>query len=111
MHTSRTTVTAGSRDQAAARPAPDHTADDGGSPEKVTPGHGPRAGRPTPSADPDARPCVILPANEFSLPKVLRHLEAGRTVLFVPATSAPALAADPDSPNPGIKAKPKKDRS
>ena len=77
----------------------------------MTPGHGPCDGRPTPSADPEARPHVTISAKDFRLPEVLRHLEAGRIVFVVFATSAPALAADPDSPNPGIKAKPKKDRS
>jgi hypothetical protein len=54
---------------------------------------------------------VTISAKDLRLPEVLRHLEAGRIVFVVLATSAPALAADPDSPNPGIKAKPKKDRS
>jgi hypothetical protein len=54
---------------------------------------------------------VTIAAKDFRLPEVLRHIEAGR-IAFIPLeTSAPALAAYPDSPNPGIKAKPKKDRS
>jgi hypothetical protein len=89
----------------------DHAADDGGSPEGATPEHGPCDGHPAQSADPEARPYVIIAAQDFRLPEVLRHIEAGRIVFIPLETSAPALAADPDSPNPGIKAKPKKDRS
>jgi hypothetical protein len=36
-------------------------------------------------ADNPEKPVVIIPANEFSLPKVLRHLEAGKIVLVIPA--------------------------
>jgi len=52
---------------------------------------------------------VILLAQHFRLPEVLRHIEAGRLLLVIPATNAPA--ADRGSPTPGIKAKPKLDRS
>jgi len=40
-------------------------------------------------ADNTEKPTVIIPANEFSLPKVLRHLEAGKIVLIIPATDTP----------------------
>jgi len=88
----------------------DHAADDGGSAEGATPGHGPCDG-PAPSADPEARPYVIIAAQDFRLAEVARHIEAGRIVRVVPGISAPVPAADPDSPNPGIKAKPKKGSS
>jgi hypothetical protein len=112
----------GSRRVAASRlPAPprltegmirtDHAADDGGSPEGATPEHGPCDGRPAQSADPEARPYVIIAARDFRLPEVLRHIEAGRIVRVELGISAPAPAGDADSPNPGTRAKPKKDRS
>jgi hypothetical protein len=37
-------------------------------------------------ADKPEKPTVIIHANEFSLPEVLRHLEAGKIVLVIPAT-------------------------
>jgi hypothetical protein len=40
-------------------------------------------------ADKSEKPTVIIPANEFSLPVVLRHLEAGKIVLVIPAPDAP----------------------
>ena len=40
-------------------------------------------------ADNPEKPTVIIPANEFSLPKVLRHLEAGKIVLIIPAHRHP----------------------
>lgn len=40
-------------------------------------------------ADNQEKPTVIIPANEFSLPKVLRHLEAGNIVLVIPAPDTP----------------------
>jgi hypothetical protein len=36
-------------------------------------------------ADNAEKPTVIISANEFSLPVVLRYLEAGKTVLVIPA--------------------------
>jgi hypothetical protein len=44
-------------------------------------------------ADGSEKKIVIIPAQEFSLPEVLRHIEAGRIVLVVPATQRPPLAA------------------
>jgi hypothetical protein len=44
-------------------------------------------------ADDSERPTVIIPAQEFRLPEVLGHIEAGRIVLVVPATQRPPLAA------------------
>jgi hypothetical protein len=32
---------------------------------------------------------VILPAREFRLPEVLRHIEAGRIVIILPAPQRP----------------------
>jgi hypothetical protein len=40
-------------------------------------------------ADNPEKTTVIIPANEFSLPKVLRHLEAGNIVLIIPAPVTP----------------------
>jgi hypothetical protein len=39
------------------------------------------------------RPTVIIPAQEFRLPEVLRHIEAGKIVLVVPAIQCPPPAA------------------
>jgi len=36
-------------------------------------------------ADDSEKPTVILQAREFRLPEVLRHVEAGRVVLVIPA--------------------------
>jgi hypothetical protein len=44
-------------------------------------------------ADNPGKPTVILQAQDFRLPEVLRHIEAGKTVLVLPATQPPALAA------------------
>ncbi len=88
----------------------DHAADDGGSAEGTRQGRAP-CDAPAPPADPGTRPHVIIAAQDFRLPVVLRHIEAGRVVRVVLGISAPAPAADPDSPNPGIKAKPKKGSS
>jgi hypothetical protein len=32
---------------------------------------------------------VILPAQDITLPEVLRHIEAGRIVLVIPASNTP----------------------
>jgi hypothetical protein len=39
------------------------------------------------------KPTVILLAQDFRLPEVLRHIEAGRIVLVIPAAKRPPLAA------------------
>jgi hypothetical protein len=44
-------------------------------------------------ADDPEKLTVILLAQEFRLPEVLRHIEAGRIVLVIPATQRPPLAA------------------
>ena len=44
-------------------------------------------------ADDPERPTVIMLAEEFSLPEVLRHIEAGRIVLVILATKRPLYAA------------------
>lgn len=44
-------------------------------------------------ADDSARLTVILLAEDFRLPEVLRHIEAGRIVLVIPAAQRPPLAA------------------
>jgi hypothetical protein len=88
----------------------DHAADDGGPAEGATPGHDPYDGPALPT-DPEARPHVTIAAKDFRLPVVLSHIEAGRVVVVPLGISAPAPAADPDTPNPRIKAKPKKGSS
>jgi hypothetical protein len=40
-------------------------------------------------ADDPGKLTVILPAQDFRLPEVLRHIEAGRTVLVIPQPNAP----------------------
>jgi hypothetical protein len=69
----------------------EHAAHDSELPEKVIPGHDPRDGHPSPWAKPEARAyvLVILPAQDIRLPEVLRHIEAGRIVLVIPAPNAP----------------------
>ena len=51
------------------------------------PGQSPCDGRPIPWAEPEApaHVLVILPAQDIRLPEVLRHIEAGRIVLVIPA--------------------------
>ena len=44
-------------------------------------------------ADDSEQLIVILPAQDFRLPEVLRHIEAGKIVLVIPATQRPPLAA------------------
>ena len=44
-------------------------------------------------ADDPEKQIVILPAQEFRLPEVLRHIEAGNIVLVFPATPRPPPAA------------------
>ncbi len=44
-------------------------------------------------ADDPGKPVVILRPEEFSLPEVLRHIEAGKIVLVVPAKKRPPQAA------------------
>jgi len=39
------------------------------------------------------KPVVIIAADQFRLPDVLRHLEAGRVVIVIPATQQPRKAA------------------
>jgi hypothetical protein len=39
-------------------------------------------------ADDSGKLTVILPAQDFRLPEVLRHIEAGRVVLVIPKPSA-----------------------
>jgi hypothetical protein len=40
-------------------------------------------------ADDPGKLTVIILAREFRLPEVLRHIEAGRIVLVIPAPNAP----------------------
>jgi hypothetical protein len=40
-------------------------------------------------ANDSEKPTVIILAHEFRLPDVLRHLEAGRIVLVIPAPNDP----------------------
>jgi hypothetical protein len=40
-------------------------------------------------ADDSEKPTVILHVEEFRLPEILRHIEAGRIVLVIPATQRP----------------------
>jgi hypothetical protein len=44
-------------------------------------------------ADDQEKQIVIVPAQEFRLPEVLRHLEAGKVVVVIPATQPPPHAA------------------
>jgi hypothetical protein len=44
-------------------------------------------------ADDSGKLIVILLAQDFRLPEVLRHIEAGRIVLVIPVTQRPGLAA------------------
>jgi hypothetical protein len=44
-------------------------------------------------ADNTEKLIVIISAQEFRLPEVLRHIEAGKIVLVVPAIQRPPLAA------------------
>ncbi len=55
------------------------------------PGQSPRDGRLSPRAEPEAPAyvLVILPARDIRLPEVLRHIEAGRIVLVIPAKPKP----------------------
>lgn len=39
------------------------------------------------------KPVVIIAADQFRLPDVLRHLEAGKVVLVIPAAQPPRKAA------------------
>jgi hypothetical protein len=57
------------------------------------PGQSPCDGRLSPRAEPEAPAyvLVILPAQDIRLPEVLRHIEAGRIVLVIPAPNAPRL--------------------
>jgi hypothetical protein len=41
-------------------------------------------------ADNSEKPAVIIAAQDFRLADVLRHIEAGRIVLVVPATQRPS---------------------
>jgi hypothetical protein len=50
--------------------------------------------------EPSAHVLVILPAQDIRLPEILRHIEAGRTVLLIPAPKP----ADQGDPTPGINA-------
>lgn len=43
--------------------------------------------------DPRTYELVIIVARDFRLPEVLRHIEAGRSVLVIPSTQHPPLAA------------------
>jgi hypothetical protein len=69
----------------------EHSAHDSELPEEVIAEHGPRDGRLSPWTKPEAPACVlvILPAQDIRLPEVLRHIEAGRIVLVIPAPNAP----------------------
>jgi hypothetical protein len=40
-------------------------------------------------ADGSEKQTVIIPAQDFRLAEVLRHLEAGRIVIVIPAPNAP----------------------
>ena len=46
-------------------------------------------------ADKPEKPTVIILAQDFRLPDVLRHIEAGKVVLVVPRPAAP-LTNPPD---------------
>ncbi len=65
----------------------EHAAPDSELPEEVIPEHGPRDGCLSPWAEPEAPAytLVVLPAQDIRLPEVLRHIEAGRIVLVIPA--------------------------
>jgi hypothetical protein len=43
----------------------------------------------TPPADDPEKPTVIILAQDFRLSEVLRHIEAGRIVLVIPADTTP----------------------
>ncbi len=45
------------------------------------------------TADDSEKPTVIIQAQDFRLPEVLRHIEAGRIVRVIPATKRPEQAA------------------
>jgi hypothetical protein len=44
-------------------------------------------------ADDSEKPVVIILAQDFRLPEVLRHIEAGRIVRVIPAPQDPPQAA------------------
>jgi hypothetical protein len=44
-------------------------------------------------ADDSEKPAVVIQAQDFRLPEVLRHIEAGRIVRVIPATERPEQAA------------------
>lgn len=44
-------------------------------------------------ADDSEKPTVIILAQDFRLPEVLRQIEAGRIVLVIPAAQRPPKAA------------------
>jgi len=69
----------------------EHAAHGSELPEEVIPEHGPRDGRLSPWPEPEAPAdvLVILRAQDIRLPEVLRHIEAGRIVLVIPAPNAP----------------------
>jgi hypothetical protein len=45
------------------------------------------------TADDSEKPTVIILAQNFRLPEVLRHIKAGRIVRVIPATKPPEQAA------------------
>ena len=45
------------------------------------------------TADDPEKPTVIILAQDFRLPEVLRHIEAGRIVRVIPETKRPEQAA------------------
>jgi hypothetical protein len=68
-----------------------HAAHDSELPQEAIPEHGPRNGRQSPWSEPEvpANVLVIIPAQDITLPEVLRHIEAGRIVLVIPAANPP----------------------
>jgi hypothetical protein len=45
-------------------------------------------------ADNPEKPTVIIHAQDFRLPEVFRHIEAGKTVLVIPATQPSPLPTE-----------------
>jgi hypothetical protein len=69
----------------------EHAAHDSELPQEETHERDPRDGRQSPLTEPEdaAYMLVILPLQDITLPEVLRHIEAGRIVLIIPAPNAP----------------------
>jgi hypothetical protein len=37
-------------------------------------------------AEKEEKPVMVIMASEFRLPEILRHIEAGKTIIVIPAT-------------------------